>query len=487
MKYRKIILIVFIVLVGASIIYALMDQRKVTTSSEKAYQAYLKGEDYYYRLYRTEALQEFEKAAKLDPNFAMAFARVAWLYRDEDNQEKYQEAKTRALSLLDRVKEKERIVINLGFARAEGRTADIDRYITELLDKYPDCFEAHDFLSTKYLTERNFDKVIDENLAILKNAPNHAPSYNLLAYSYFYKGDHKKALEYIDKYTSLAPDQANPHDSHGELLLNMGNYDEALAQFRMADSIKPNLYFVVSHIGNTYEAKGMYRDAIGAYLKTRDLVPSARMRANLDANIAMCYMENGQPEKGISILQEAIAKVPDDIRCNGLLGAIYAEQGRMEDALVQLGIVKGIVAKSISPQDTSTASSASIKVAEFFLEGRIALAKGDYQGAVEGFEKLYGSSMLPDRILYSALLGQALIRAGMPDSAITILTTALKDNPNHNMCLRTLADAYGKKGQRDAQTDILTRYLAVMKDADEGNPYVSQASTDLERLNRKNL
>jgi tetratricopeptide (TPR) repeat protein len=475
------------VLVGASIIYALMDRRKVTTSSEKAYQAYLKGEDLYYRLYRQEALKEFEEAARLDPNFAMAFARMAWLYSDFDLPNEYQEAKVRAFSLLDRVSDKEKIVINLGFARAEERRADVDRYTKELLDKYPDSFEAHDFLSTKYLTEWNYDKVIEENLAILKKEPNHAPSYNLLAYAYFYNGDHKKALEYIDKYTSLAPDQANPHDSHGELLLDMGRYDEALTQFRMADSIKPGLYFVVAHIGDTYAAQGMYRDAIGAYLKSREISPSARLKTNMDGNIAICYMLNGQPEKGVGILKEAITKVPDDLRCNGLLGAIYAEQGKMEDALVQLGIIKGIVARSMVSQDSANRSSGAILGPEYFLNGRIAMAKGDYPAAVESFGYLYKTSMVPDRMMYSALLGEALLRAGMEDSAITVLNAALKNNPNSHVCLRVLAMAYGQAGHKEAQKDILGRYLAVMKDADDGNPYVNQASADLERLNHRNL
>ena len=159
------------------------------------------------------------------------------------------------------------------------RSADIERYSKELKDKYPDSFDAHEILSAQYLSQRNYDKVIEENLAILKKKPNNAQSYNLLGYSYYYKGDYDKALEYIDKYSSLAPDQANPHDSHGELLLNMGRYDEALVQFRTADSIKSGLYFVVSHLGDTYCAKGMYRDAIGAYLKARDLGPNERYKS----------------------------------------------------------------------------------------------------------------------------------------------------------------------------------------------------------------
>ena len=121
MKYRRIILIAFIVLVGASIIYALVDKRSITTSSEKAYQAYQKGDDLVYRFYFQEALVEFENAAKIDPGCAMAFARMAELYKNFDRQKDYLEAKNRALALLDRVTDRERILINLKLARADEK------------------------------------------------------------------------------------------------------------------------------------------------------------------------------------------------------------------------------------------------------------------------------------------------------------------------------------------------------------------------------
>jgi tetratricopeptide (TPR) repeat protein len=487
MKYRKFVLIVFIVLVGASLIYALTDKRKVTTSSDKAYQAYLNGEDLIYRLYTREALQEFEKAVKLDPNFAMAYARLAWLYKDFDKMDEYQKARTKAISLLDRIKEKEQLVINLGFAQADGKTEDFNRYLAELLKKYPDSFEAHDYLAAKYYGERNYDKSINENLLILKKDPNHAASYNLLAYSYAFKGDYDKALEYIDKYSSLAEDQANPHDSHGEILLNIGRYDEALVQFRKADSIKAGLYFVVSHIGDTYAAKGMFRDAIGAYLKAREIGPNEKYKTNIDANIAMCYMYSEQNQKAIELLKEIIARVPDDVKSNALLGGIYAEQGDMEDALMQLGIVKGITSKLLQESPKDVMSVKSIKGADYYLSARVAQAKGDYHQAVEKLKLLYDDSMLPDRMLYSAFLGRAYLKAQLPDSAIAILTLALKDNPNNAVCLRALADAYGQIGQKDVQKVTLNQYLSVMKDADDGLPDVRRASAELEQLNRKTL
>ena len=204
----------------------------------------------------------------------------------------------------------------------------------------------------------------------------------------------------------------------------------------------------------------------------------------MDGNIAMCYLENSQFDKAASTLEEAISRVPDDLRCNGLLGAAYVEQGKMDDALVQLGIVKGIAARLKVPQDTTDKNLAQMMGAEHYLIAKIAMSKGEYSTAITNFENLYNQSMVPDRVFYAAFLGGALVKAGLIDSAIAVMTGALKDNPNSNFCLRALANAYGLAGRRDAQKETLARYLAVMKDADDGNPFIDQAAVRLEQLSR---
>lgn len=483
-KYRRIVLFVFLLLVGSSLIYALVDKKKVTTSSDKAYQAYLRGEDYLYKLYSKEALDEFEQAARLDPNFAMAHARIAWLYRDFDRKADYQKAREKALSLLDKVHGKEKLLINLGFARADSRTADAEQYAKELLEKYPKSVDALEYQSGRALMTRNYDQLIEANLELLKLDPNRATSYNLLGYAYFYKGKYDKALEYIDKYSSLAQDQANPRDSHGELLLYLGRYDEALVQFRMADSIKSGLSFVVSHIAAAYAAKGMYRDAIGAYLKAKDLPTSEKGKNGIEYGITDCYIKMNQREKAVELISETLARNPDDLFANAILGGIYAEMGQIDQALIQLGSAKTLIAKIAQSGDTAYSAIPPSAAADY-LNGQIAMARKNYDDAAVSFKRIVDETRFPEQAFFNALLARAYLGSGKADSAVDVLTSSLRDNPNLAPLLKILADAYAQLGQKDAQRTALTRYLTVMKDADDDVPDVLEARTKLTALNSK--
>ena len=122
--YKKVILILFVVLAISSAIYALFDRRPVTTSSDKAYKAYEKGMDYSYKLYHKESLQEYERAINLDPQFAMAHLKAAAYYWEYGQRDKYEESREKALALVDKVKDIERLQILLSFARMDRKTKD---------------------------------------------------------------------------------------------------------------------------------------------------------------------------------------------------------------------------------------------------------------------------------------------------------------------------------------------------------------------------
>src|SRR4029079_3499523 len=78
-------------------------------------------------------------------------------------------------------------------------------------------------------------------------APTYSPAFNILGYAHRQAGDYASAEQAFQKYIELIPKDPNPYDSYGELLLKMGRFDEAIAQYRKALQIDPN--FLASHQG----------------------------------------------------------------------------------------------------------------------------------------------------------------------------------------------------------------------------------------------
>jgi predicted Zn-dependent protease len=189
-------------------------------------------------------------------------------------------------------------------------------------------------------------------------------------------------------------------------------------------------------------------------------------------------------ETAIQVLKEVLAESPDNLKANAVLGGFYADQGNMDDALIQLGVVKGVTSRLLIGSENGTKDEAGLRAAENYLAAEIAMAKGEYMDAVDKLSDVVSNVSIPDRMYFVGMIAEALMKAQKPDSAVNVLSAALDLNPNSGICLRFLAGAYEMTGNKTAQRDVLTRYLAVMKDADEGIPNVLYASAALDKLNR---
>jgi tetratricopeptide (TPR) repeat protein len=485
--YKKVILIVFAILVVCSAIYALMDHRPVTTSSAQAYKAYQKGFEYMNKLYAKEALQEFERAVDLDPQFAMAHLRAATLYWESDKKDKYEESRQKALALIDKVKDIERLQILLAFAKIDRNEKDTEKYAAELMKRYPDHFESVLYESGKYFGEKKYEEAARANLHLIEIAPDYALGYNQLGYIYFYLGEFEKSREYLEKYAEIADDQANPHDSRGEILMNMGFYDEALGQFQIADSIKPGLHFVVSHMGDVYAAKGMYREAIGAFMKAKELARNRVIQVDQIIRLAECYYYMDKPRESIAVVEEAARETPDNITLQAYLGYYYSRTGEIEKALVQLGVVKGIATGSsweVSPYPDSVGRDSPPGI-QLALEARIAADRGNYDDAIESYQQLLKQLLPFNSSGIWRRMADVYIAAGKPDSAITFLNKALEWNPNNTLVLRSLARAYKARGMWNEQSETLQKVLEVLRNADSNLNMVQEARTELSVLDKK--
>ena len=70
-----------------------------------------------------------------------------------------------------------------------------------------------------------------------------------------------KGEDFLKRYRFLAPDQANPYDSLGELYANTGRYEEAETNLTKALAIKPDFFPSHGHLGTMRYGKGDFKGA----------------------------------------------------------------------------------------------------------------------------------------------------------------------------------------------------------------------------------
>jgi len=482
---KRLALLAFVILVVVSAVYALRDQKKVTTSSEKAYKAFLAGRELMYKLYYREAVQEFENAVKLDSNFAMAFCRLAILQRDYfGNKNKADSLIKKAISAFPRIKEKERQIISIVETDTKADYKKGRALRDAFIAKYPECMESHEYLAIQYQEAREYERAIGEYEKILKIDPNDALAYNMMAYLNYFLRNYDIAIDNVKKYVFIAGEQANPHDSYGEILMNVGKYDEAIAQFNEANKIKPDLYFVLMHLGWAYSQIGRLRDAIGYFERAKDNAVNQSQINNCDLACAESYWAYADYDKSFNIATKFLESHPNYIPALGLRGSLAAETGNLALAGDDLKRIDSLLSNNALPESLAgeMTTKERLGLVKNRVAGMIAANQGDYETAITLIREIADSTVLPSKLWQRAILAHIYVHMGNYPKARELYLLNLQDNPNHGLTLQWLAELYGILKQPEEQKETLLRYLSVMSGGDEDLPAIKAARAQLNKL-----
>ncbi|MFQ5675597.1 MAG: tetratricopeptide repeat protein, partial [bacterium] len=96
------------------------------------------------------------------------------------------------------------------------------------------------------------DEALQEYETILELDPGLKAAYNQLGYLYAERGDFATGLAFMDKYQELAADEPNPYDSRGEILMFSGRFEEAVEQFKIALSKRPDFMNSIKGLRQAY-------------------------------------------------------------------------------------------------------------------------------------------------------------------------------------------------------------------------------------------
>ena len=213
---------------------------EVTTTSLEAYGWYLRGGREIERMYFADAAHCLEQAVAIDSTFAMANLYLGWVYQRMGPEVKSNRAFAQAKRFAPAATKREQFYIDALCAqmleRDEKRAIPIWR---ELLARYPEEKRARFWLGTCYRGLGRHQEAIDAFEEVLALDQTYGPALNLIAYTHMEAGDFEAALDCFQRYAAVAPGDANPLDSMGELYFHLGRLDEAAAKYEEVVRIKP--------------------------------------------------------------------------------------------------------------------------------------------------------------------------------------------------------------------------------------------------------
>ena len=155
---------------------------QATTASLDALKAFSLGVEQQLKGKFLEAVPFFKRATEIDPNFALAYARMSSMYYNSGLFDLAAEASQKAYDLRDRVSERERFFISTGYY--DNVTGELEKYIETLelwKHTYPNHAAPPNNLAVKYNDLGQFAKAEQEAREAIRLNPNSASGHSLLA------------------------------------------------------------------------------------------------------------------------------------------------------------------------------------------------------------------------------------------------------------------------------------------------------------------
>ena len=228
----------------------------VTTSSREAQAFYNQGVAYLHSYVWIEAARSCNQALRSDPKLAMAYICLSRAYSGLEDQTAAQTALQSAKSLAGNLSQREQLRIALRAQQLEaindiqnsGKHEAYKKAIDEALTKYPEDAELWllrgnaEEPTAAGRGQRGLVGAVAYYQAALAVSPNNLAAEHYLVHAYESIGHPEEAVKHGAIYAGLCPSVAHAQHMYGHDLRIVGRIDEAITQFRKADTIEKAYY-----------------------------------------------------------------------------------------------------------------------------------------------------------------------------------------------------------------------------------------------------
>jgi tetratricopeptide (TPR) repeat protein len=209
-----------------------MDEEKQYEQAEKCFK---QGNTYYSQQEYEKAIESFNKAIELNPDYVEAYFCLGkiysqWRYYDEHH-EKTIESFNKAIEL-----NPDYVEAYFCLGKAYYLKCEYDKAIESLnkaIELNPNYEDAYLYLGDVYNLKDEYDKAIEFFNKLIKLNPNHASSYDELGYIYHKKNEHAKAVKFFNKSIKLT-NSIWAYLGLGKVYYDWGRYDMAIRVLKKA-------------------------------------------------------------------------------------------------------------------------------------------------------------------------------------------------------------------------------------------------------------
>lgn len=244
------------------------DKLPVTTSSDDARVLYESGIVSWENLQLDSALKRWRTATNIDPDFALAHLMLAYCTPDPAEEKAERQ---RAASLAGQVTPDERLLIAWFDGVRENNYVAGIAAMNDLLQRYPKDKQLLMWSGSWLFHQEEYERAQKKLEQAVALDPSFASAWNDLGYIYAFEADYGRALDAMQHYVQLLPNEPNPQDSYAEILRMAGRYDDAIEHYRMALKIDPNFHSSQLGLADTYSLMGQQRTARVEYFNARVL------------------------------------------------------------------------------------------------------------------------------------------------------------------------------------------------------------------------
>ncbi|MGH8004447.1 MAG: protein kinase domain-containing protein [Limisphaerales bacterium] len=289
-------------------------------SNLDAYDQYLKGRNYFYKYTRQDmliAVQMFKKALEIDPNYALAYAGLADSYfqmidryyeTDKNILKKAEEAAKKALEIVPLCTEAYLALGSVYYGQWRFRKSK--EQFLKALELNPNNAPAHSRLASIYIYLGDFDRAEKEYLIAYEKDPSRANFHVLWLTARLYLSVNKfaQAESYLGKVLQSAEESS--HLEIGYYLLSrtyffQGQFAKALQYMQKYVEVEPNEPFGDSALASLYAALGQPEKA---RVKIADTLKSVPWDEDIVENLILAYALLGEKELVYNWIRKGMAE-----------------------------------------------------------------------------------------------------------------------------------------------------------------------------------